>query len=405
MMKSKFGIKNWAKLSFVFGLSSFALLAACTDYVDEFDYQIDELKELQALNTGLFKSSSSSRGNFIVEGSSSSSHIDLASSESLVNSSSEIAIPKSSAGWVIKSSSSSVGRTDPVSSSSAAVVVTGLGSCAPAKATIEKIGSVAWNFTPNLSEGSMQDFLGASYSWNFGSDGDVTGMTSSPVTYGTSGKKTATVTVTMGMKNSVIECSPLQVNGDPITGCECTAPATSVDFTATPDVTWSVTGCTTASLPLNYEWEGSGTPGELASFTKTFTEAQPGYTPTLKVGNSDNTIIEVPCTKVKTTNGAEYKLTSSNEKVTFSKSGSFSISAELPDGWHNQDQTCSVYCNGSSSNYVVTIDEIELSGKAAGNTYVAVQNKMLVAHTIGGYTMSVDVEIAAGDSVSCGVNW
>ena len=336
-----------------------------------------------------------------------SSEGDVASSESTVNSSSDGTIPKSSAGWVIKSSSSSVGGTDPVGSSSSAggVVVTGLGGCAPAKATIEKNGSVAWNFTPNLSEGSMQDFLGASYSWNFGSDGDGTGMTSSPVTYGTSGKKTATVTVTMGMKNSVIECSPLQVNGDPITGCECTAPATSVDFTATPDVTWSVTGCTTASLPLNYEWEGSGTPGELASFTKTFTEAQPGYTPTLKVGNSDNTIIEVPCTKVKTTNGAEYKLTSSNEKVTFSKSGSFSISAELPERWHNDDQTCTVYCNGSSSDYVVTIDEIELSGRAANNTYVAVQSKMLVAHTIGGYTMSVDVEIAAGDSVSCGVNW
>ena len=215
-MKSKFGIKNWAKLSFVFGLSSFALLAACTDYVDEIDDQIDELKELQALNTGLFKSSSSSRGNFIVEGSSSSSHIDLASSESLVNSSSEIAIPKSSAGWVIKSSSSSVGRTDPVSSSSAAVVVTGLGSCAPGKSTIDKGGSVAWNFTPNLAEGTMQDFLGATYSWNFGSDGYGGGMTSSPVTYTTSGTKTATVTVTMGMKNSVIECSPLQVNGDPI---------------------------------------------------------------------------------------------------------------------------------------------------------------------------------------------
>ena len=91
-----------------------------------------------------------------------SSEGDVASSESTVNSSSDGTIPKSSAGWVIKSSSSSVGGTDPVGSSSSAggVVVTGLGGCAPAKATIEKNGSVAWNFTPNLSEGSMQDFLG-----------------------------------------------------------------------------------------------------------------------------------------------------------------------------------------------------------------------------------------------------
>ena len=297
-MKSKFGIKNWAKLSFVFGLSSFALLAACTDYVDEIDDQIDELKELQALNTGLFKSSSSSRGNFIVEGSSSSSHIDLASSESLVNSSSEIAIPKSSAGWVIKSSSSSVGRTDPVSSSSAAVVVTGLGSCAPAKATIEKNGSVAWNFTPNLSEGSMQDFLGASYSWNFGSDGDGTGMTSSPVTYGTSGKHLALLTVTMGLKQSVIECSPLLVNGDPISYCECSTSAAEIDYAAQPNAVWTVSGCTSASKITDYVWNDSETG---LSFTHTFTAKGETQTPTLKVMNADSTVVDVICPTVTAT--------------------------------------------------------------------------------------------------------
>ena len=74
-MKSKFGIKNWAKLSFVFGLSSFALLAACTDYVGEIDDQIDELKELQARAESQKSSSSeeeeptrssSSRGDVII---------------------------------------------------------------------------------------------------------------------------------------------------------------------------------------------------------------------------------------------------------------------------------------------------------------------------------------------------
>ena len=274
-MKSKFGIKNWAKLSFVFGLSSFALLAACTDYVDEIDDQIDELKELQALNTGLFKSSSSSRGNFIVEGSSSSSHIDLASSESLVNSSSEIAIPKSSAGWVIKSSSSSVGRTDPVSSSSAAV-----------------------NFTPNLSEGSMQDFLGASYSWNFGSDGDGTGMTSSPVTYGTSGKHLALLTVTMGLKQSVIECSPLLVNGDPISYCECSTSAAEIDYAAQPNAVWTVSGCTSASKITDYVWNDSETG---LSFTHTFTAKGETQTPTLKVMNADSTVVDVICPTVTAT--------------------------------------------------------------------------------------------------------
>ena len=57
-MMSKFGIKNWAKISFALGFSSFALFAACTDYVGEIDDQIDELKELQA-RADLQKSSSS----------------------------------------------------------------------------------------------------------------------------------------------------------------------------------------------------------------------------------------------------------------------------------------------------------------------------------------------------------
>ena len=191
------------------------------------------------------------------------------------------------------------------------VVVTGLGSCAPVNTSIEKGSSTKWKFSYNLDAGfSAIDFAKATYVWNFGAGAipatDATPSTSAPVTYTNSGIAVASVTVTMHNGNTeTIQCSPLQVNGDPITGCKCTTEATSVDFTATPDVTWSVTGCTSASSPLTYNWNGTdgGT-----TFTNSFTAATASYAPTLKVGNSDNTVIDVACPAVKVTEGPEFIL-------------------------------------------------------------------------------------------------
>ena len=190
------------------------------------------------------------------------------------------------------------------------VVVTGLGSCAPVNTSIEKGSSTKWKFSYNLDAGfSAIDFAKATYVWNFGAGaipatGD-TPSTSALVTYANSGVVMASVTVTIGGASETIQCSPLQVNGDPITGCKCTAEAASVDFTATPDVTWSVTGCTSASSPLTYNW--NGTDGG-ATFTNSFTAATASYAPTLKVGNSDNTVIDVACPAVKVTEGPEFIL-------------------------------------------------------------------------------------------------
>lgn len=191
------------------------------------------------------------------------------------------------------------------------VVVTGLGSCAPVTSTIEKGASVRWKLTYNSDIGfSAIDLARADHVWNFGAGAipatDATPSTSAPVTYTNSGIAVASVTVTMQNGNTeTIQCSPLQVNGDPITGCKCTTEANSVDFTATPDVTWSVTGCTSASSPLTYNW--NGTDGG-ATFTNSFTAATASYAPTLKVGNSDNTVIDVACPAVKVTEGPEFIL-------------------------------------------------------------------------------------------------
>ncbi|MBR6832222.1 MAG: hypothetical protein IKM81_02350 [Fibrobacter sp.] len=209
------------------------------------------------------------------------------------------------------------------------VVVTGLGSCAPVNTSIEKGSSTKWKFSYNLDAGfSAIDFAKATYVWNFGAGAipatDDTPSTSALVTYANSGVVTASVTVTIGGASETIQCSPLQVNGDPITGCECTTRAASVDFTATPDVTWSVTGCTSASSPLTYNW--NGTDGG-ATFTNSFTAATASYAPTLKVGNADNTVIDVPCSAVKVTEGVEYVIKSNTEagKISLPDEGTYNV--------------------------------------------------------------------------------
>ncbi len=283
-----------------------------------------------------------------------SSEGDVASSESTGNSSSDGTIPKSSAGWVIKSSSSSVGGTDPVGSSSSAggVVVTGLGSCAPNKATIEKGDKVAWSFTPNLAEGTMQDFLGATYSWNFGSDGDGTGMTSSPVTYGTSGKKTATLTVTMGMKNSTIECSPLQVNGVAIT-CTCTTEALSTyDYTGASGATvsWKATCSSAGATITGYQWSGAEGTSEIGTYTFT---SETTVAPKVTVSNDDNSVQEFECPAVRGTEGPENEFdlsTATDDEKTLKEGVTYTITHPYSSAisFNGSTADCKVELNGES---------------------------------------------------------
>ncbi|WP_405338301.1 hypothetical protein [Fibrobacter sp.] len=222
---------------------------------------------------------------------------------------------------IVDASSSSITRRDddPLgdqSSSSEEVPITGLGMCEPVTTPIDKnTGSTKWKFTPNLNAGyTAIDFAKATYAWNFGAGAtpatDGTPSTSAAVSYGNSGTATASVTVTIGGGSETIQCKPLQVNGDPITGCKCTTEATSVDYTATPDVVWSVTGCTSASMPLAYNW--NGTDGS-ESFSNSFSAATDSYAPKLKVGNSDNTVIDVTCPAVKVTEGPEYTIKESGD--------------------------------------------------------------------------------------------
>lgn len=254
--------------------------------------------------------SSSSKKVVVTSSSSSPSVSQSSSSQKTVKSS-------SSRNPVLSSSSAYVpptpGSSTSVSSSSAKSGAGQIGTCAPVQATYEKDEAggkgVVWKFTRDPSVAATQ-LISASFNWSFeGATPDKASATganglSQSVKYSTSGPHTAKVAISIGAAVYQVDCSPVQVNGEPITGCKCTTEATSIDYTATPTATWSVTGCTTgAGLNLAYQWDGA--PGE-ASYSPTFTAAAASYAPVLKVANDDNTVVDVTCPAIKITEGPEY---------------------------------------------------------------------------------------------------
>ena len=303
-------------------------------------------------------------------------------------------------------SSSSV-APKPVSSSSSAAPgpASDFGTCAPARTPIAKGDTVSWV----LKAKDPTLLMNASTSWTMvGGTPDavnaVKGMggRTAQTKYAASGDYVATAQVTVGAANYTVTCDGLHVNGDPITGCECAAGATSINYLETPTASWTVSDCATgAGLTISYEWDGVA--GE-AAYAKTFDAANSGYTPKLIVKNNDNSMLEVSCPAVKVTEGPEFELKSTKDTVTFAKAGGYAVVGNLPANWHNADLTCSLYCKNTNSNqsFALTFDGIEVSG----SNYVNVTAKMQVAHTVDGYTIPVEVtSIVEGDAITCGLNW
>ena len=394
MLDKKFG---------VFALALF--LFACSDYKDMYQNAYGAIMDDEEISSSSKTKSSSSSRDGGSEAAMTSSSLTVKVSSSSAKSSSSGA--KSSSSGTKKSSSSSA-----IKSSSSKVFPDGVvGVCAPVATSAELGEKVTWKFTRNDAALSAMDLMNASYVWTFeggepASSGKISGAAgvSQYTTYTKSGTHSASLALSVGDKSYVVQCSPVHINGAPITGCKCTTESTMVDFLEKTDVTWSVSGCSTvAGMTMFYAWAG-GAAGAETSYTKSFTAATAAVAPTLTVSNDDNSVVDVTCPTVKITEGPEYAIKSPQDKIEFTESGDYIISANLPEGWHNSDRTCNVSCQAQTYNFVVTIDEIELSGKKTGTVYVS-KGGLLVAHTVGGYSIPVTVEIPAGESVICGVQW
>lgn len=274
---------------------------------------------------------------------------------------------------VDETSSSSAARIDDNpqgdQSSSSVKEITGLGMCEPAVTPIEKGKSTSWKFTANTNGGySPIDFAKATYVWNFGAGAtpatDATPTTSAPVTYANSGTAVASLTVTMKDGNAeTIQCEPLQVNGDPI---RCTCDAVGGDITDNAGVaTWTAT-CTSASAITSYVWDGTDAGEAGTTFSHTFAAKGDSHTPTLKVGNADNTVQTVTCPAVKATDSSlpDYFLTATEKAKDFAAAGEYDIQIQFDCSGNK-----TFYCQGSGVEVSATVESVALSNQGKTKDY------------------------------------
>lgn len=205
----------------------------------------------------------------------------------------EVTIPLSqSSSSKAKSSSSSA-----VSSSSKPSVAT----CAPEPAVASRGDTISWKFEP--AEFDTSEIFNSSFSWTF--EGGIPntvqaskaeGATVNSVVYTTSGKHTATLTVTNSQTGAqkTLACAPLQINGIPVEGCKCTAEKETVELSAGGTASWTVTGCYSIGANITgYDWTSANGYGNSA-FTK-LTKKGETVQPTVTVRNNEKSIVMVKC--------------------------------------------------------------------------------------------------------------
>ena len=285
-------------------------------------------------------------------------------------------MPTVSSSIKIARSSSSINIIDdPVESSSGAAPITddSFGSCAPAKNPINKGTAVQWKFTANSKYPDFDalKIAKATYDWSFAADavddGSGKGTTSGNITYPNSGATTASVTVMYDGTPITVACAPLQVNGDPIT---CTVAAAGGDITTDAGVaTWTAT-CTSGSDITSYVWDGTDAGPTGNTFTYTFAAKGDTHTPTLKVGNSDNTVETVTCPEVIATDASipDYILDATTKSVTV-PAGTSVVTASYTKTdivWNGEitGMQCNFYCQSSSNDAMdITVDGVAMEGK------------------------------------------
>ena len=143
------------------------------------------------------------------------------------------------------------------------------------------------------------------------------------------------------------------------------------------------------SIPSIVEMESEGgAAGAEASFTKTFTAAQAGYAPKLKVSHADYSIQEFQCPAVKTTDGPEYTFKVSQDKL------------DIPAGTH------SVTTRGDAS-----VTQCYFSCNAEGNISVKLSTgESMTGSYYAGGPVSADAckgtfELTLSAAATCTIQW
>lgn len=313
-------------------------------------------------------------GNIVVEPSSSSaSEITEPSSASVSSASMSSAsvLPPllSSSSPIVNLSSASVITSSAsviVSSSSVEIEDNGTvnGTCDPVPAKIEKGASTKWTFkrvTPPGMAG-MTAQQNALFDWTMPNSTEGTfselgknGGNAATATYTASGSFGATLQV----DGNTIQCSELQVNGAPITGCVCTPDVANPDVASGPaTVTWTVSGCqTTGATITGYAWTDATGTGETA--TASFTEKGQEITPVVTVSNDDNTQEQFTCAAAKAVNSStpDYEIDGTGITIPSGSCGTVTVAGNLrinTTGWQSTDCTIALTIEGNKQEKTFT---------------------------------------------------
>ncbi len=378
-----------------------------------FSAQISKSKELCSADVDCLNEMAKANGKALEM----SSSEEPVSSQAVPQSSSAIA--SSSSRWEFSSMGpvgpqSSSSTVPPVQSSSSSVVappVTGLGACAPAKTSAELGESVEWKFIVGAAlQGKVSELMGLKYEWTFPAGTPGTSSEKSPkVSYSQSGTKSATLKVTASSGTEEITCSPLRVNGQPITGCKCVATIDAPDVASGEAATWNVMGCTSKANITKYTWtkataDASGLEATAAVAAKG--DIVSGVSVTVE--NDDSTAVTVTCPDAKAIDSRvpdyEFKASGNTNAITFTGDVDATVVFNLPSGWHGSDATCNFACQvtrGQGGNGAIsgTLGTTKLSG----NDYVKIQ--IPVSNTVGGKSLPFKVTVSPNEAIVCSVEW
>ncbi len=341
----------------------------------------------------------------------SSAQIPLSSS-----SSSSIPVVPGLSSSLIVLSSGGVIPPFPTSSSSLVVIVSSQssggisGTCAPTPAVVELGDSVKWTFTKAATV-DPKDIIAATFDWTFAAGSEPTfsgqgalGMTK-PVSYSKSGSHTTTLSIN---GDAPMTCAPVQVNGAPITECECTVDNPSPDVAAGGVATWTVTGCTSTANITGYTWNAGTLDPSTTTYTHKFSEKDETFAPTLSVSNNDNTVQVVACLAATAIDATkpdyEIKASGNTAGLTFEGNVDATIVMNLPETWHGGTAgTCSFACQvnrGSGSGAISgTVDKVDITG----SDYV--KAPIPITSTINGYALKLVVDVGTNAGVTCFVDW
>ena len=222
--------------------------------------------------------------------------------------------------------------------------------------------TVTWYLIRDPSLFSMGDAVESSYQWTFDktSAAPVEGINGikAKVVYNSIGDKETSLKVIHGTEYSVIPCEEiLLVTGKPITGCECTSEASTIDLANSDSVmTWHIGNCDSDSPITQFKWidaEGDSEIGK-AKFSESFTKIKPSVI----VTNKNMANLRVACNEVKSMNSEkpEFTMTSENIYYDLPEGTSFVEIEPTPDNPYALS-SCTLACSFMTVNGTMTIDD------------------------------------------------